>query len=184
MAVIFVVAATILFVTYTQNTQHDGGQNAVTATYKGANNVDYLRIHVRANSNEQIDQDVKYKVKDEIVKFITPYAAECTDKQTALKVIAGVLDKIEEVADGVLQQNGFNYKSRAAVRAEEFPTRVYGDLTLEAGVYDALIVELGSGTGDNWWCVIYPPLCFTAGTAQVQYRSAIYDIINGFFGKK
>ena len=144
---------------------------------------EYLRIHVRANSNEQIDQDVKYKVKDEVVKFITPYAAQCVDKQTAIEVISGVLDKIEAVCDRVLKENGFNYTSRAQVRQEEFPTRIYGDVTLEAGIYDALIIELGTGTGDNWWCVIYPPLCFTAGTADVEYRSVIYDIIKKFFEK-
>lgn len=180
-AVLLIVGATILFVTYSQNQQSGNSSVSSTAVYKGKNNADYLRIHVRANSNEQIDQNVKYKVKDEIVKFITPYAAECTDKQTAMKVIGGILGEIEEVANKVLAENGFDYKSRASVRAEEFPTRVYGDTTLEAGLYDALIVELGSGTGDNWWCVIYPPLCFTAGTAQVQYHSAIYDIINKFF---
>ena len=141
---------------------------------------DYLRIHVRANSNEQIDQNVKYKVKDEVVRYITPYAAQCTDKETAIEVISGILDGIEKVCDRVLKENGFNYTSKASVRAEEFPTRVYGDLTLESGVYDALIIELGSGSGDNWWCVIYPPLCFTSGNGNVQYRSAIMDIINKF----
>ncbi len=144
---------------------------------------DYLRIHVRANSNEQIDQDIKYKVKDEVVKFITPYAAECVDKPTAMKVIGGILEEIEAVCNNVLKANGFNYTSRAQIREEEFPTRVYGDLTLENGIYDALIIELGSGTGDNWWCVIYPPLCFTASTSNVEYRSAIKDIINYFFAK-
>ncbi len=53
-------------------------------------------------------------------------------------------------------------------------------MTLDEGVYDALIIELGSGTGDNWWCVIYPPLCFTSATTDVEYRSIIYDIINKF----
>jgi len=143
---------------------------------------DYLRIHVRANSNEQIDQSVKYIVKDEVVKFITPYAAQCVDKATAMQVIKDIIPQIEEVCDRTLKENGFEYTSRAEVRCEEFPTRVYGDLTLEAGLYDALIIELGSGTGDNWWCVIYPPLCFTSGTADVEYRSAIYDIIKKFFG--
>ena len=142
---------------------------------------DYLRIHVRANSNSQTDQSIKYIVKDEVVRFITPYAAQCTDKDKAIKVISKVLPEIENVCDRVLKENGFSYKSRASVRAEEFPTRVYGDLTLENGIYDALIIELGSGSGDNWWCVIYPPLCFTSGTASVQYRSAIMDIINKFF---
>ena len=141
---------------------------------------DYLRIHVRANSNSQTDQNIKYKVKDEVVRFITPYAAECTDKQKAMQIISQILPEIEEVCDRVLRENGFSYTSKASVRAEEFPTRVYGDLTLESGLYDALIIELGTGTGDNWWCVIYPPLCFTSGTADVKYRSAIMDIINKF----
>ena len=144
---------------------------------------EYLRIHVRANSNDQIDQDVKYKVKDEVVKFITPYAAQCVDKETAMELISSILDEIEDVCDRVLRQNGFTYTSKASVRSEEFPTRVYGELTLEAGVYDALIIELGSGKGDNWWCVIYPPLCFTSGTADVKYRSAIYDMVRKFFNK-
>ena len=142
---------------------------------------EFLRIHVRANSNSQTDQNVKYIVKDEVVRFITPYAAQCTDKGKAIEVISSILPQIEEVCDRVLKANGFSYKSKASVRAEEFPTRVYGDLTLESGIYDALIIELGSGTGDNWWCVIYPPLCFTSGTADVKYRSAIWDIINKFF---
>lgn len=142
---------------------------------------DYLRIHVRANSNEQIDQNVKYIVKDEVVKFITPYAAQCVDKQTAMKVIENIIPEIEKVCDKTLKANGFDYTARAQVRAEEFPTRVYGELTLEAGLYDALIIELGTGKGDNWWCVIYPPLCFTSGTTEVEYRSAIYEIIKKFF---
>lgn len=147
---------------------------------KTNSNNDYLRIHVRANSNNQIDQQIKYIVKDEVVKFITPYAAECTDKQKAVKVISGILDKIEEECDKVLQKNGFNYKSKASIRQEKFPTRIYGDLTLEEGFYDALIVELGLGTGDNWWCVIYPPLCFTSGNGNVKYRSLILEIIKSF----
>lgn len=144
---------------------------------------DYLRIHVRANSNSEADQSVKYIVKDEVVKFITPYAAQCTDKQTAIKTVRSILPQIEEVCDKTLSQNGYDYKSKASVREEKFPTRVYGDLTLEEGIYDALIIELGSGTGDNWWCVIYPPLCFTSGTADVRYRSLIWDIINKFKSK-
>ena len=144
---------------------------------------EYLRIHVRANSNSQKDQAVKYAVKDEVVKFLTPYAAQCTDKQTALAVVSSILDKIEDVCDKTLKKEGFGYTARAKVCAENFPTRVYGDLTLAEGVYDALIIELGSGTGDNWWCVIYPPLCFTASAQNTVYRSIIYDIVRKFFNK-
>ncbi len=170
LSVLFILAAVIATVIFLSN-KCDGEAQADT---------DFLRIHVRANSNDDVDQKVKYLVKDEVVKYITPYAAQCTDKQTAIEVIGGILDGIEEVCDRVLKENGFDYTSRAQIRAEEFPTRVYGDLTLESGIYDALIIELGSGTGDNWWCVIYPPLCFTSGTADVKYRSIIYDIINKF----
>lgn len=166
-AVVFTVLATITI--------------AVSAMSEPQAETEYLRIHVRANSNSETDQAIKYKVKDEVVAFITPYAAQCTDKQTAIEIIGGITEEIEKVCDRVLRENGFSYTSRASVKQEEFPTRVYGDLTLESGIYDALIVELGSGTGDNWWCVIYPPLCFTSGTASVSYRSAIADIIDKFF---
>ena len=168
--VIAAVAATIFCV------------NALPSPAAQAEN-DYLRIHVRANSNSAEDQQVKYEVKDEIVRFITPYVAECVTKEAAMEVMRGQLPQIAEVADKALKERGYTYGARASVRAEDFPTRVYGELTLEAGVYDALIVELGTGTGDNWWCVIYPPLCFTSATADVHYRSIFYDIINKFFKK-
>ena len=144
-------------------------------------NGEYLRIHVRANSNSGYDQSIKYAVKDEIVKFVTPYVAGCTSKEAAMEIIGGITEEIEEVADYALLKLGANYTSSAEVRREHFPTRVYDGVTLEEGDYDALIVELGEGTGDNWWCVIYPPLCFTSAPADVKYRSIIKDIIDKFF---
>ena len=93
------------------------------------------------------------------------------------------LSEIEEVCTKALEARGYTYGARAEIRREEFPTRVYDGVTLEAGIYDALIVELGTGEGDNWWCVIYPPLCFTAANGDVEYRSLIYDIIEKFFNR-
>ena len=157
---------------------------AAARTQDGAcavSNSDYLRIHVRANSNSESDQSVKYIVKDAVVEFITPYAAQCRTKAEAMEVIGSVTDDIEDVCEKVLHENGYSYGARAEIRSENFPTRVYGDLTLESGVYDALIVELGEGTGDNWWCVLYPPLCFSYAAQDVQYRSLILDIISDFF---
>ena len=141
--------------------------------------VEYLRIHIRANSNSQIDQSVKYSVKEAIVNYLTPYVANCKDKKSAIKTLNEQKSKLEEVADNVLYQNGFTYKSKVAVRNELFPTRVYGDFTLEEGFYDALIVYLGEAQGENWWCVVYPPLCFTA-TKNVKYKSKILEIIKEF----
>lgn len=142
--------------------------------FKGsAEETEYLRIHVRANSNEKIDQDIKYQVKDLVVSYLTPIIENAKSKDEAISVIENSKTAVNGLIDGFLRQNGFNYASKISVRKEEFPTRVYGDLTLEAGVYDAVIIELGAGKGDNWWCVVFPPLCFT--DKEVEYRSVIAD---------
>ena len=145
-------------------------------------NAAYLRVHIRANSNSNEDQSVKYKVRDGVVEFLTPVVANCETKAAAIEKIGENLAGIEKVAERVLKENGFSYGARASIRKEEFPTRVYENVTLAAGVYDALILELGTGAGDNWWCVVYPPLCFTSGNGNVIYKSKIAEIIRKFFG--
>lgn len=146
-------------------------------------NTEVLRIHIRADSNDTEDQQVKYKVKDAVVEFLTPKLSDCTTKSKAEETIKGLLPEIETVCDSVLEKNGYDYKSKAKINVEEFPTRVYGGLTLENGFYDALIIELGSGSGDNWWCVVYPPLCFTGEGKNYVYKSKIKQIINDFYEK-
>lgn len=151
-------------------------QGGVSAS--GAQNTEYLRIHIRANSDSGEDQAVKYLVRDAVVEYLTPYVAQSQTREDAEKMLASRLSGISAVADGVLRANGFFYGARAELCEEEFPTRVYGEYTLEAGVYRALIVSLGSGTGDNWWCVIYPPLCFAGEPGDnVVYKSKIAEII-------
>lgn len=155
---------------------------AVCARPEDGSTAAYLRLHVRANSDSAADQAVKYEVKEAIVEYLTPVAASAESKEEAVAALEAALPGIERTANAVLAENGFTYLSRAEIRAEEFPTRVYDGVTLEAGVYDALIVELGSGKGANWWCVVYPPLCFAGETgANVQYRSRIWEIIHDFF---
>ncbi|MBQ7880494.1 MAG: stage II sporulation protein R [Clostridia bacterium] len=146
---------------------------------------DYLRVHIRANSNSEVDQAVKYLVKDEVVNFITPYLIDCDTKEKSINTINGLLLQIENVCDNVLSQNGFTYTSKAKVDTEKFPTRTYDNVTLEEGVYDALIIELGTGKGDNWWCIVYPPLCFVnksdTDAHNIQYQSYLMDIIKKYF---
>lgn len=145
---------------------------------------EYLRIHIRANSNEFIDQNVKYKVKTAVVEYLTPFIANCKDKESVKDMLNSNLTAITKVCNGVLERNGFNYTANAKIKNEEFPTRVYDGVQLESGFYDALIIELGTGEGDNWWCVVYPPLCFTGGECGYVYRSKILDVINDFFNKE
>ena len=145
-------------------------------------NSEYLRIHIRANSNSDIDQSVKYEIKDAVVDALIPILSTCTTKDEASIALKNNIEYIESIADNILEKNNFNYKSNAKLSYEEFPTRTYGDLTLEAGFYDALILELGEAKGDNWWCVVYPPLCFVNGSTQVNgFKSRIIEIINNFF---
>ena len=152
---------------------------------ENATQTEYLRIHIRADSNSAVDQAVKYKVKDAVVEFLTPFIAECDTKAKAERMLNEKLADVERVADTILEQNGFSYTSKAGIKKEEFPTRIYGQVELEKGFYDALIINLGSGKGDNWWCVVYPPLCFTeSGLSGYVYRSKILDIINDFFNKE
>lgn len=143
---------------------------------------EYLRIHIRADSNEAPAQTVKYKVKDAVVEYLIPFIAECKTKEQAKTMLSERLEEVERVADSVLLSNGYDYTAKARLGAEEFPTRVYDSLTLEQGIYDALIIELGKGEGANWWCVVYPPLCFTGGE-QTVYKSKILEIINSFKSK-
>lgn len=148
----------------------------------GKSNAEFLRIHISADSNSTADQNVKYAVKSAVVDYITPFLAEAHSKADAMKVVKSHLESIERVSDRVLAENGFGYKSTAKLCEEEFPDRTYGELTLEQGVYDALIINLGSGNGNNWWCVVYPPLCFvdgeSNGTNQIVYKSKLLEIIN------
>ena len=145
--------------------------------------IEYLRIHIRANSNSIEDQNVKYKVKDQIVEALIPVLSNVESFEEAKEVVAQNFDMIENVADNVLQEEGFSYKSKAKLNNEYFPTRVYENLTLEEGYYDALILELGSGTGDNWWCIVFPAFCFTKtqNSDNIVYISLIWEIIKSVF---
>ncbi len=146
---------------------------------------EYFRVHIRANSNNEIDQNIKYVIKDKVVNFVTPYLIDCDSKEKSVGVLQGLLGDIERVCDTTLISNGFRYTSTAKIALEHFPTRTYDNVTLEEGVYDALIIELGSAKGDNWWCIVYPPLCFVNNNSinghNIQYQSYLINIIKKFF---
>lgn len=152
------------------------------SSYKQTNS-EYLRIHIRANSNAEIDQRVKYEIKDSVVQVLTPLIADCKSFDEIKLIISENLGLIDSIANNILKNKNFKYTAKSKIDNENFPTRNYGDYVLEAGFYDALIVELGEAKGDNWWCVVYPPLCFVSATSgtNVVYRSRILDMINNFF---
>lgn len=147
---------------------------------------EYLRLHIRANSNSQEDQRVKYKVKDAIVEALIPLLSEAETKDSAKQIISENFEYINSVANEVLKSEGFDYLANSKITTEEFPTRTYENITLEAGKYEAVIVELGSGTGNNWWCLVYPAFCFTKTKISTNcvYISKIWEIIKKVGGGK
>ena len=126
------------------------------------------------------DQDVKYKVKESVVNYLTPKVAGCESVEMVIDVLNTDKCNIVKVVNNVLIENGFDYGCTVDIREEYFPTRVYEECTLDADFYDALIISLGSGEGDNWWCVVYPPLCFK-DTRNVVYKSKLMEIIGKYF---
>ncbi len=150
----------------------------------GGKDYDYLRIHIRANSNSAVDQNVKYVVKDKVVEFLTPYFANVPSKDRAIEIVSSLKPQIEELCRKTLMASGFSYSVNVKIANEYFPTRTYANTTLESGYYDAVIVELGTAEGDNWWCVMYPPLCFVnknETNTQIKFKSRIVEWLKSLF---
>lgn len=144
---------------------------------------DYVRIHIRANSDSDLDQSIKLEVRDSVVAYLVPLLKDCKNAAQAKKIIGGRLDDICAAADERL--GGAGYTAKARLCKEDFPKKSYGSLTLQAGSYDALVLELGEGVGENWWCVAFPPLCFVAQDEEgVVYKSKIMEIIQKNKDKK
>ncbi len=143
---------------------------------------DYIRIHIRADSDSNADQSVKLAVRDEIVGYLSIKSNGVHSREEMLTLLEKELPNLELRANKVLSENGFDYRCKANIRREDFPERSYGELTLPEGNYLSLILELGSGQGQNWWCVAYPTLCFIASEDTdgdtVEYRSIIADFFN------
>lgn len=136
---------------------------------------DILRLHVVANSDSDTDQSVKLLVRDSVLSFLAPYTKDCSSLPDAARVTKDLLPQIEETARETLAENGFDYDVSASLEDTDFPVKTYGDLTFPAGTYTALNIRLGEAKGHNWWCVMYPPLCFTDfSTAVVPDSSKEY----------
>lgn len=139
---------------------------------------EFLRIHIRADSNDPADQAVKLRVRDAVVRYLTPIVSGLPSVTEAKKAVESRLHELKTLAESVLRANGFSYGVEVSIKREKFPTRTYGDKTLLAGVYDAIVFSLGSGEGDNWWCVAYPDFCFATESEEVEYRSFLKDIMD------
>ncbi|MYL49511.1 stage II sporulation protein R [Halobacillus litoralis] len=120
-----------------------------------------IRLRILADSNDQADQKVKRMVRDEVNGEITEWVAELTSIEAARELIQSRLPELQEIVGETLEkegiQQGYTVDYDSSV---QFPTKLYGSFIYPAGEYEAILITLGEGKGDNWWCVLFPPLCF------------------------
>lgn len=119
-----------------------------------------FRLHVIANSNSKEDQELKLKVRDELLSYMNIISKDSTSKKEAMQIANEHKEEFTQIAEKVIKENGYNYTVNVQIGKADFPTKYYGDITLPAGTYDALKVQIGEAKGQNWWCVMFPPLCF------------------------
>ena len=119
-----------------------------------------FRFHVLANSDSKEDQSLKMKVKEEILGYMRLELPTSDDVETTRVWAKEHLEEVEEVSRRVIVAEGYDYPVKAQVTKCQFPDKSYGDITFPAGEYEALRIEIGEAKGQNWWCVLYPNLCF------------------------
>ena len=143
-------------------------------------NENCLRLHVVANSSSDEDQNIKYLVKDLVIEFLNGQLEDVESGEVAKEKVIGLSLKIKVLTDCILQQNGFSYQSQISVLQEDFPLRAYGDKVFKEGQYPTLRIDLGQAKGDNWWCVVYPMVCYVPSEnfLNCEYISKIWEIIN------
>jgi len=130
-----------------------------------------IRLRILANSDAEEDQAVKRLIRDEVNEDITKWVAELTSLDEARDVITSHLPDIQATAEAVIKEQGLEQSVKVDFGQAEFPTKLYGQYLYPAGEYEAVIITLGEGDGANWWCVLFPPLCFldfSNGTAVSQ----------------
>ena len=137
-----------------------------------------FRLHVIANSDSKEDQNLKYIVRDKLLQYMNSYLSNTSTKEDAIKIANEHLDEFKQVAINTIKEQGYSYNVNVKVGNFEFPTKTYGDISLPAGFYDALRVEIGEAKGQNWWCVMFPPLCFvdvTSGAVPEESKKELQN---------
>lgn len=123
-----------------------------------------IRLHIIANSDTDIDQALKIKIRDEIIEKAGAEFKDAKDKNELKNALIKKAPEIKKIADNVLLQNNSDYASSVSFERLYIPRKVYDGIILPEGSYEAMVVRLGEAKGKNWWCVVYPPLCFTEST--------------------
>ena len=146
-------------------------QNYVSAVSNNLSDA-VFRLHVLANSDSAEDQALKLKVRDSLLNYMNDICSNCTTKEEAISLANENKKNFQQIAEQTISENGYNYPVKINIDNFYFPTKNYGDITLPTGFYDALRVEIGEAKGKNWWCVMFPSLCFIDVSSGIVDDSA------------
>lgn len=165
-------------------------------------NKDIIRFHVRANSDTGEDQALKLEVRDEILDVMGEKFRNTKSLEESREIIMANMDEMKSIAEDVVDRWGKDYSIDVSLGQDYFPIRKYGNMVFPQGEYETLMIEIGEGKGQNWWCVMFPPLCFIDITHSVAFeneeleefiidetqpvklKSIILDLIKKIIGKK
>lgn len=129
-----------------------------------------IRFHIRANSDKEEDQGLKLKIRDEILKEMKEKFKNTSSLDESREIIKANMEEMKSITENVIKREGEDYSVEVTLGQDNFPTRKYGNLVFPAGDYETLLITLGEGKGQNWWCVMFPPLCFVDITHSVAYN--------------
>ncbi len=149
-----------------------------------------FRLHIIANSDTEEDQNLKLLVRDDVLKYMKQISKDVSNKEDVVTLMYEHLDEFQRIAKETIKNNGYDYEVRVKIGKFEFPTKEYGDIALPAGMYDALRIEIGKAEGHNWWCVMFPTLCFvdvssgelgeeSKGVLESSLNEEEYDLVSG-----
>lgn len=140
-----------------------------------------IRFHVVANSDSTSDQLLKQRVRDEVIEEMRPYLKDATSIEESRQIILDHLEEINQTALEVVKEWGANYKVYVGLDYANFPMKKYGDVVLPAGRYEACRIIIGEGKGENWWCIMFPPLCYVdaaTGVVPIEGKEALKQELN------
>ena len=126
-----------------------------------------FRLHVIANSDSENDQKLKLFVRDALLDYMNENSSDFSNKEDVVNFAKDHLEDLRKIAIDIVKYYGYNYDVTVEVGNFNFPTKSYGDICFPTGFYDALRVKIGNGSGKNWWCVMFPPLCFVDTTSGI-----------------
>lgn len=139
-----------------------------------------IRFHVRANSDSEADQQLKLQVKSAVVEYMRPILEKSSSIEESRQLLKDNTKEIYNAAKNVLAENNSDYEVSVYFEQSYFPMKSYGDITLPPGEYEAFRIDIGQAQGKNWWCVLYPPLCFidaTTGTLPESSKEQLKNVL-------